>query len=117
MLSTRFLTAVILSLIVLPCSLPRAFAGDETASVSGTITLDGAPLAGGRIIFHQDNDQFVGAKIKDGKYKLDRVPVGTHRVSVESKGLPARYSSEEQSALRIDIDKGKNVADFDLRSK
>ena len=117
MFSTRFMIACILSLVILPCHMPRAFAGDETASVSGTITLDGAPLASGRIIFHQDNDQFVGAKIKDGKYNLDRVPVGSHRVSVESKGLPARYSSEEQTALRIEIAKGKNVADFDLRSK
>jgi hypothetical protein len=88
------------------------------SSAQGKITLDGQPLPGGRIIFHLDGDQFVGAKIKaDGTYKVDRVPVGRHKVTVEFKGVPARYASEEQSALQVEITKGSSTLDFALMSK
>jgi hypothetical protein len=75
-------------------------------------------LPGGRIVFYLDDDQFVGAKIKaDGTFKVDLVPVGSHRVAVEFKGLPARYASEEQSTLRVAVKKGSNTLNFALSSK
>jgi hypothetical protein len=97
---------------------PRATAADPLSSAQGKVTLDGRPLPGGRILFHLDDDQFVGAKIKaDGTFKVDRVPVGTHKVTVEFKGLPARFASEERSALRVEVKKGANTLDFALSSK
>ncbi len=110
--------------VVVACALALAGAGaqapaaDPPASVSGRITLDGRPLPGGRIFFHVGDDQLVGAKLKaDGTFKIDRVPVGTHKVTVESKAAPARYASEDQSALRVETKAGANVLDFDLRSE
>ena len=85
---------------------------------TGQIVLDGNPLPGGRIIFHQDDGQFIGAKIdKFGKFKVDRVLVGKHKVTVESKGVPAKYASEEVSALRVEVKIGENVFNFSLASK
>jgi hypothetical protein len=108
----------LLVLIAVPGFAPGAQAGDDVAGVTGQITLDGNPLSGGRIIFHQDDGQFIGAKIdKSGKFKVDRVLVGKHKVTVESKGVPAKYASDEVSALQIEVKNGKNVFDFSLTSK
>ena len=66
-----------------------------------TVLLDGKPLADGRIFFHPrwTKDQFVGARIRSGKCKLDYVPVGIHKVTFESKGMPKHYSSLKQASL------------------
>ena len=66
---------------------------------SGRITLDGKPLAAGKITLHRADGQFVGAKIKDGLYSLDRVPAGDYSVAIEGPGVPKKYGSEETSAL------------------
>jgi hypothetical protein len=58
---------------------PPARADEATSAV----TLYGKPLAQGRILFHLDQDQFVGAKIKKGNYAIAMVPVGTRRITVE----------------------------------
>ena len=92
-----------------------AVADDATAPVRGKITVDGKPLAAGRIFFLIDEDQFVGAKVKDGVYKVDRVPVGAYVVAVEFEGVPARYSDKSQ--LRATVKKGTNDLDLDLKSK
>jgi hypothetical protein len=92
----------------------RAGADEATAPVQGTITVDGKPLAAGKIFFFIGEDQFVGAKVKDGVYKVDRVLVGKHVVAVEFKGVPARYS--DKSELRVEVRKGENELIFDLKS-
>ena len=66
-----------------------ARADDKVGGVQGKVTFKGQPLADGKIIFHLDNGQFVGCKIKNGDYKIDQVPCGTRKVSVEAKGIPA----------------------------
>ena len=73
----------IFACIALLYSGARAVADDATVPVRGTITVDGKPLTAGKIFFFIDEDQFVGAKVKDGVYKVDHVPVGTHVVAVE----------------------------------
>jgi hypothetical protein len=105
----------------------RALAGEELASVKGRVTLDGRPLPFGKVIFHLADGQFVGSKLKeDGSFKIDRVPLGTHTITVEAmkagKGrklnvLPERYASEEKSQLRVEVRKGQNQFDLNLLSK
>ena len=95
---------------------PHATAGGKTSSVTGKITLDGKPIADGKIFFYVGDDQFVGAKTqKDGTFKIDRIPAGTHKVAIEGKGVPARYGS--QSVLVVSVADGANQHDFELRSK
>lgn len=91
----------------------RAGDDDKTATVQGKITVDGKPLAAGKIFFFIGEDQFVGAKVKDGVYKVDRVPIGKRVVAVEFKGVPARYS--DKSELRVEVRKGENELIFDLK--
>jgi len=91
-------------------------ADEELGTVTGAVTYKGKPLADGTITFHLKGDQFVGSKIKDGKYLVDRVPAGTVKVTIESKKfrLPAKYASEDTSGLTVEVKKGKGMADFDL---
>jgi hypothetical protein len=103
----------IVAYMVLPCSGTRAIADDTAALVRGKITLDGKPVAVGRIFFFIGEDQFVGAKVKDGEFKVDRVPVGIHVVAVECMGAPSRYS--DKSELRVEVRMGTNVVNFDLK--
>jgi hypothetical protein len=89
---------------------------DEPApAISGTIKFQGSPLEVGKIVFHLNDGEFVGGKVKDGIYKLTRVPPGTWRVSIEGTGAPARYGSEEKTTLKVDVKAGANIFDFDLR--
>ncbi|HJZ90725.1 MAG TPA: carboxypeptidase-like regulatory domain-containing protein [Gemmataceae bacterium] len=113
--------ALVVSAVVLGSG--RVAAEEELVAVSGRVILNGKPLPEARIIFHLGDGQFVGGKTDDeGKYKVTRVPAGTHKVTVEmlpgSKvRLPDRYSSEEQSELSVQVKKGANEIDLDLRSK
>jgi hypothetical protein len=84
------------------------------AQVMGMVTLDGKPIAEGKVTFHLANDQFVGSKIKDGRYLIERVPVGARKVTIEGKGIPAKYGSEETSSLTAEVKKGAEI-NFDLR--
>jgi hypothetical protein len=98
-------------------------AADDLASVKGTITVDGQPLPSGRILFHLGDGQFVGAKIKkDGTFKMERVPAGKYKVTVEAAVgdkivLPARYAAEDKSELQVEVKKGDNTLDFKLLSR
>lgn len=90
-------------------------AADEGAStVKGKVTLKGKPVAKGRIFFHLKNAQFVGAKIKDGEYSVERVPVGKWLVTVEGEGVPAKYSSDEKPVLVVEVTKGNNEVSLNL---
>jgi hypothetical protein len=93
-------------------------ADEELATVEGTVTLNGKPLTDVTITFHLKDDQFVGAKVKDGKYRVDRVPAGMVKVTIESKKvpLPTKYTSEETTPLSVEIKKGKGRVNFDLIS-
>jgi hypothetical protein len=98
---------------------PMSAAEEELGTVEGTVTYQGKPLTDATITFHLKDDQFVGAKIKkEGKYRLDRVPAGTVKVTVDSKKvrIPDKYTTEETSGLSVEIKKGKNTVNFDLTS-
>jgi hypothetical protein len=104
--------------VVAACGLLSAFAPCATAAdakVTGKITVDGKPLAAGKVTFYFDNGQFVGSKVKDGAYTVDHMPAGTHRVTVEGKGVPPKYSSEDTSELVVEVKEGTSTFDFDLK--
>lgn len=105
-------------LIVAVCGLfavtpPAVFAAD--GRVTGLIKLGASPLAAGKITFYRDNGQFVGCKVKDGKFTLDRVPEGRMKVTIEGKGVPIKYASEDQTVLTVDVEPGANEFDFELQ--
>jgi hypothetical protein len=92
-----------------------AAAGEASATVKGIVTLEGKPLATGRIFFHLKNDQFVGAKIKNGQYSVERVPVGTWAITVDGEGVPAKYSSDERTSLKVEIVAEAAPGAYDIR--
>jgi hypothetical protein len=93
-----------------------ASAGD--AKVSGKVTLDGEPLGKVRIFFHLADGQFVGATTSDdGTYLVSRVPEGTRKITVEGKGVPAKYASEKTASLSVEVKKGSLTFDVALAGK
>lgn len=82
--------------------------------LSGSVTIDGKPLAAGRVFFHLDDGQFVGAKVIDGAYSIDRVPTGTRKITVEGKGVAPKFTSENTSGLTMKVEKGKSTFDIAL---
>ena len=84
------------------------------SKASGRITINGKPVADGRVTFHLPNGQFAGSKIVEGKFAVDQMPVGTLKVTVEGTGVPAKYTSEETSALTVQTKVGTAIFDFNL---
>lgn len=82
--------------------------------VSGTVTVQGKPLTAGKVVFHLENGQFIGSKIKDGKYAIDRVPTGTYKVTIEGKGVPDKFNRDETTPLTVEVKEGEGIFDFDL---
>lgn len=93
-------------------SLESSLAAD--AKVSGRVILDGAPLAEGKITIYFDNGQFVGSKIKDGKFVIDQISSGTYKVTVEGKGVPHKFANDEASVLTFSVRPGSNTFDLAL---
>jgi hypothetical protein len=114
--------------------------GDQGAAVSGTVTLDGAPLDDATITFVPKSGgqrQAAWAPVAGGKYAIDSASgLGTGEFRVEIRAVrsgsekananeptlttakdivPAKYNN--QSALTAEIKPGANVANFDLKSK
>jgi len=92
-------------------------ADEELSSIEGKVTYKGVALKEGVITFYLKDDQFVGAKIQpDGTFRVDRVPVGTVKVTFSSKKfrLPAKYGIPETSPLTLEAKKGKGIADFQI---
>jgi hypothetical protein len=95
--------------------LTASVASAADAKLSGMVTVKGKPLAVGKVTFHLDNGQFVGSKVKDGKYEIDRVPTGTRKVTVEGEGVPAAYAREEATPLTVEVKEGKGAYDIIIR--
>jgi hypothetical protein len=114
MFRTRFIFAAVVagcSLLVLS---PSSVMADD-GKLAGKVVVAGKPLASGRIIFYLDNGQFVGSKVKNGDYAIDRVPVGTRKVTVEGEGVPAKYAAEDTSGLVVEVKEGTSSFDISLR--
>ena len=104
-------------------------------TVSGIVTLDGAPLANAAIVFQPEEGMESGVRIPesigrtgaDGRYSMIYVQgvlgaaIGTHRVKIsatDDKGdekLPVNYN--RKSELMAQVSAGDNNIDFPLKSK
>jgi hypothetical protein len=130
-----FLFCILAALLSAGCNrgpdLPKA------VPVSGTVTLDGKPLAGVTVRFtpieNTPGTGAAGSTDKDGKYSIsDRrgdkgAAVGAYRVTIymsdmgppqPSSGprLSEKYRSADQSILRATVPEGGAKVDFPLKS-
>lgn len=72
---------VVLCFIVLMMSGCGGSDGVETATVSGTVTLDGNPIEGVEVFFNTDKFEGYGKTDSDGKYRLiNGAAVGNNKV-------------------------------------
>lgn len=67
--------------------------GGGKGTVTGKVTVDGKPLPAGKIAFIPKSGSGVGGEIKDGQYKVEKVPPGTVNVTVETQSLRTRIDS------------------------
>ncbi len=127
--------------VLLVILLALAGCGDASmADVSGTVKVDGNPLEDGAIRFFPEDSktQTTGGFVKGGRYSV-KVPVSVMKVSISApkvvswkklyntpdspkmpvtvEVLPAKYSDERQTELRLDVKPGTNQKDYDLPSK
>jgi hypothetical protein len=118
--------------------------GLDRAAVTGTVTLDGAPIAAGSITFFPQGGTkgpAAGGTIENGQYSIAVAQgpiVGRNRVEIRAtrktgrkvqapmsdrgvltdeivEAAPARYNS--QSALVAELKSGKNLLDYELTAK
>jgi hypothetical protein len=92
-------------------------------AVTGSVTLDGQPLAQGQIQFDpvpgtQGPTTLAVAEIKDGKYSIDRTmgPVpGKYKVSISSQP-PIKIGPDEEPGARPKMGPEKVPAQFNTKS-
>ena len=121
---------------LLCCSLLGCSRGLPTGEVHAVITLDGSPLKEGSIRFRPLDGKLPtsGGAIVDGKCYVQKVPVGTHRVEIESlivkPGTPTNATIDQvetiqlipekyhaNSELKLEVKSGLNEVDFKLTSR
>jgi hypothetical protein len=118
--------------------------GKSYAPVSGTVTLDGKPLANAIVTFNpiaepgsKEAGESAGGKTNEnGEYKLktytgkgerEGAQVGKHKVNISQQGskgegdrtitwekLPKKYN--ENTELTYEVHSGENKKDFELKS-
>lgn len=95
--------------------------------VTGKVTIDGQPLSGAIVSFMPEKGRpATGLTDKDGKYELQYTyqvygcKIGPNNVGffapnsgAPSHPIPNKY---EKSEFNVDVKKGKNTFDFDLKS-
>lgn len=93
------------------------------AKLSGKVTLDGKPLANGMVTIHRGKKTVSTTGVApNGTYSLvgklpgGRVSAGSYSVSISGKSVPEKYSAREKSPLRVQLQPGENIFDFDLKS-
>jgi len=126
-LPTQAAAIVVVACLTIGCS-----RGDRPAlgRVSGTVTLDGGPLAAALVVFTPSGPgrSSQGRTDAAGRYELDYLRdiaganLGRHEVRIttldeagEGERLPARYHSETE--LCADVTAGHNTIDFRLDSR
>jgi hypothetical protein len=75
--------------------------------VAGSIVVTGKPLADGRLCLHSVDGQIVGARVINGQFRIQHVPIGTFRVAIEGNGVATKYS-DDTSEVTIQVKEGVN---------
>ncbi|NOX55776.1 MAG: carboxypeptidase regulatory-like domain-containing protein [Planctomycetes bacterium] len=108
------------TLVVLGCAGPEQPKGPETVDVSGTVLLDGKPLAGAEVYFISPDGKFVGfgETGSDGKYTLVQGAVpGKNKVYIskieidESELNPEEGIDPEQMAAAAEAGGGEEAGE------
>jgi hypothetical protein len=117
----------------------------QPTKVTGTVTLDGKPLAGATIVFSPQKGQLAsGVTDSQGRYSLstfakdDGVLPGVYRVTITANGsqdpakpdqpqtnravagkpaIPVQYSDPRTTGLTAEVRPGPNVFDLNLLSR
>lgn len=105
--------------------------GNQFGSVSGTVTLNGKPLAGATVEFSlAGGSPAYGVTDDEGRYKLlwsadqQGAPIGMNRVRITSfnegkprikERVPVKYN--RQSELTREVGRGQQVFDFELTTQ
>ena len=136
-MTRRIFIGLVCSLTLVSC-----FVGcgpeSKVALITGSVSIDGKPAPNGSISFIPVNGQgpTAGTELKEGKF-TSQAAIGECKVEVRvskvvgkkklydtpdspvqdlmEEVLPSKYN--EASELRIEIKKGKNEKDWDLKSK
>lgn len=131
----RSLQASLFLVLLTACGCSGGSTHPPTATVSGTVTLDGQPLENATLMFQPESGRpSTGVTDKEGRYTLEYmagVPgatLGMHfviirtlvagedgRPPVSPEKLPKKYHDE--TGLRVEVKSGANTHDFDLSSK
>lgn len=112
---------------------------NKSATVTGTVTVDGQPAEKGSVTFNSvDGKTPPGAgTIENGKYTATQVPIGPTTVQIRvpkvtgkkklydtpdspvrdttSETLPAKYNTN--SELKFEVKPGANLKDWELNTK
>jgi hypothetical protein len=129
----------VLALLFVPgCGQKDGYAELGLVDVSGTVTLDGKPLAGAKVAFEgEDKRSAMGTTDASGKYtltydsqtrgttpgakivRITTVEVGegggaAEGAAVAKESVPARYN--RQSELKADVSASNKTFDFNLKS-
>ena len=73
----------------------------KTATVTGTVTLDGQPLGAGRISFLGDKQAAAADIQADGSYTATGVPVGDVKILIDNSMLKQQIDRLEQTAAQM----------------
>lgn len=100
--------SILVLLTTVGCGGGSAYDGPPRVAVSGTITLDGAPLASGIIAFVPDDagDRTVTIPVADGKYQVPEGKgpnKGTHLVVISGAPAQETLESEEESPAEEEL--------------
>ncbi len=131
--TTRSFTLI---LVVAVCAIAGCSSGSSDipplGEVSGTVTLDGTPVANAEVSFlPASGSPSVGKTDDEGQYTLaytqdeSGAEIGKHTVQISKYGeagsaddtmnqLPAKYS--QGSTLTAEVKEGQNSFDFELKS-
>jgi hypothetical protein len=98
--------------------------------VEGTIKLNGQPVANGTVRFVSADGKETSAVIRNGSYRVEKVPVGEARLTVVGPkppaglvgdkqppppAIPDRYSRPDESGLTWHVTAGPQKFDIDLK--
>jgi hypothetical protein len=92
-------------------------------SLKGTITLDGKPIT--TALVRLTHEEGVGkgytAKVKDGSFEVNNVAPGKYKMAITSTdkaiAFPAKYGNSTTTPVTIEVNKGSQRIDINLRGK